>query len=274
MTKKTGEVMEDYSKENKGFIGKMAAIGGRINKSVGSAVEKIAQDGKSGELGETKSEQFVEANKIVWNSAANVVIGKESNEKETIIEAQKRLKTLGYAPGPADGILGDRMRAAITKYQKQNGLEITTALDENTLNSLEVKAREFSTIQTPIVQFDPSAREYNKDNKIVFDAVRSTLRKIGARISSVNAKDGLIETKQTKCKDVKMPISQGAGCMKSYIIEVVPLGKRTKVYANVVFYHQSWDGSGWVQADDDRQSVMDMEIQVNEVFFSKLESAL
>ncbi len=55
MTRVTGEVMEDYSKENDGFIGKVTVFGGRINKSVGSTVEDIAtkkEEGKDVSLGD------------------------------------------------------------------------------------------------------------------------------------------------------------------------------------------------------------------------------
>lgn len=140
MTRKTGEVMEDYSEQHEGFLGKMTGFGGRINKAVGSSVEDVARKGESGELGETKTEQFIEANKTVLNSAVDAANGKTSNdETETIIQAQKRLKELGYDPGPTDGILGNKTRRAITKYQRTNQLKITESLDEDTLSSLGIK---------------------------------------------------------------------------------------------------------------------------------------
>jgi len=130
--------MEDYSKDNKGFFGKMAGVGGRINKAVGSSVENVAKRGKSDELGETKTEQFVEANKTAMNSAFDAAIGKTLSKKEMVIESQKRLKELGYKPGPADGIIGNKTRESIAKYQQCNGLKITRTLDKNTLSSLGV----------------------------------------------------------------------------------------------------------------------------------------
>lgn len=139
MTRKTGEVMEDYSEQHEGFLGKMTGFGGRINKAVGSSVEDVARKGKSGELGKTKTEQFTEANKTVLNSAVDAANGKTSNETKTIIQAQKRLKELGYEPGPADGILGNKTRRAIAKYQQANRLTVTKSLDEDTLSSLGIK---------------------------------------------------------------------------------------------------------------------------------------
>jgi peptidoglycan hydrolase-like protein with peptidoglycan-binding domain len=131
--------MEDYSEQHEGFLGKMTGFGGRINKAVGSSVEDVARKGKSGELGKTKTEQFTEANKTVLNSAVDAANGKTSNETKTIIQAQKRLKELGYEPGPADGILGNKTRRAIAKYQQANRLTVTKSLDEDTLSSLGIK---------------------------------------------------------------------------------------------------------------------------------------
>ncbi len=133
MTRVTGEAMEDYSKENDGFIGKMAGFGGRINKSVGSTVEDIAtkkEDGKDVSLGD--------ANKQVVSSALDAAKSEPAKDKETIIKAQKRLQELGFYSGIADGVLGGKTVSAIENYQKKNGLKITKALDSNTLASLGI----------------------------------------------------------------------------------------------------------------------------------------
>jgi hypothetical protein len=139
MTRKTGEVMEDYSKQNDGFLGKMSGIGGRINTAVGSAVEDVAKRGETDDLGKTKTEQFVEANKTVMNSAFDAASGKALDETKTLIEAQKRLKKIGYDPGPIDGILGNKTKIALGQYQQSNGLKITKQLDQATLNSLGIE---------------------------------------------------------------------------------------------------------------------------------------
>lgn len=142
MTRKTGEVMEDYSEEHEGFFAKMAGLGGTINKSVGSAVENVAHRGESGKLGETKSDQFKEANKTVINSALDAASDKPMNNSKTVMAAQKRLSVLGYDPGPSDGIMGQKTRSAIGQYQQSNGLPITEILDEATLHSLGITGSE------------------------------------------------------------------------------------------------------------------------------------
>ncbi len=62
--------------------------------------------------------------------------------KAEIIMAQKALASLGYNPGPADGILGPRTRAALASYQKTKHIESSGILDRVTyaaLNSEKVQ---------------------------------------------------------------------------------------------------------------------------------------
>jgi membrane-bound lytic murein transglycosylase B len=42
--------------------------------------------------------------------------------RDQIVELQKDLAVLGYDAGNADGLIGNRTRAAIRKYQKAHGL--------------------------------------------------------------------------------------------------------------------------------------------------------
>lgn len=138
MTRKTGEVMTEYSKQNDGFLGTLAGVGGRINTAVGSAVENIAKKGKTDEPGGTKPEQFVSANKQVTSAAYDAATNQTISERKMVIKAQKRLKELGYYLGSADGVIGKRTIEAIEKYQLDNKLSVTKTLDAATLVSLGV----------------------------------------------------------------------------------------------------------------------------------------
>lgn len=159
MTRKTGEVMSDYAGKDNGFIGRMAGVGGRINQAVGSTVEKVATKGKEGNLGETKTEQFVEANRMVMSSAFDAARNKTQDQPDpangktpaklntlaknalgakTIIQAQNRLIEFGYDIGEADGVYGSKTKIAIEKYQQKKGLAATGIFDAETLASLGV----------------------------------------------------------------------------------------------------------------------------------------
>ena len=77
ITRKTGEVMSEYSKENDGFIGKMAGLGGRINTSVGTAVEDVADND---DANKSKSKRFTEANKSVITAASSAVTSTDTKK--------------------------------------------------------------------------------------------------------------------------------------------------------------------------------------------------
>lgn len=54
--------------------------------------------------------------------------------------AQVYLTYLGYKPGPIDGSFGRRTLEALNQFQRQNGLPLTTAIDEARLAILKDKA--------------------------------------------------------------------------------------------------------------------------------------
>jgi peptidoglycan hydrolase-like protein with peptidoglycan-binding domain len=54
--------------------------------------------------------------------------------------AQRALNKAGYTVGTADGRMGPRTEAAITKYQSDNGLTASGKLDADTLSKLNVGA--------------------------------------------------------------------------------------------------------------------------------------
>ncbi len=58
-----------------------------------------------------------------WGLAGGKRTGDQ--ESETVRSVQLNLATLGYKPGPADGILGSRTRSAIEAFQRDQGLPAT-----------------------------------------------------------------------------------------------------------------------------------------------------
>jgi formylglycine-generating enzyme required for sulfatase activity/TPR repeat protein len=60
--------------------------------------------------------------------------------KEQIVEAQRLLARLGYAPGPADGIIGNRTTNAIKAYQKTSGLSEDGVVTKRLLRKAKLEA--------------------------------------------------------------------------------------------------------------------------------------
>lgn len=59
---------------------------------------------------------------------------------DVVRSAQQRLADKGYNPGPADGVAGAQTRAALRKFQADEGLRPTGRLDQPTLAKLDVGA--------------------------------------------------------------------------------------------------------------------------------------
>jgi hypothetical protein len=57
---------------------------------------------------------------------------------EAIANVQSELQRLGYYSGPIDGVLGEQTRAAIERYQADENLPITGAIDESIVQALSV----------------------------------------------------------------------------------------------------------------------------------------
>jgi peptidoglycan hydrolase-like protein with peptidoglycan-binding domain len=60
-----------------------------------------------------------------------------SESPAQVIQAQQALKQKGLYNGPVDGKVGPETRSAISQFQKQNGLQQTAQLDEQTLDNLQ-----------------------------------------------------------------------------------------------------------------------------------------
>ena len=55
-----------------------------------------------------------------------------------IVDVQSQLQRDGYYDGPVDGVLGSMTREAIAAFQADNGLAVTSVIDEPTLSALGV----------------------------------------------------------------------------------------------------------------------------------------
>jgi peptidoglycan hydrolase-like protein with peptidoglycan-binding domain len=60
----------------------------------------------------------------------------KTDTKAMTKEVQQALKEKGDDPGTIDGIMGRKTRAAIRKFQKTNGIEVTGTVDKQTAEKL------------------------------------------------------------------------------------------------------------------------------------------
>ena len=67
---------------------------------------------------------------------------------DLVAAAQRLLDSLGFTPGPADGVMGPRTQGAIAAFQRTRGLAPTGRLDGETLAALRA-ASAASTLQSP-----------------------------------------------------------------------------------------------------------------------------
>jgi len=66
--------------------------------------------------------------------------GKEIHSREQVERAQQALRDKGQDPGPIDGIMGPRTKAALKDFQRAEGVRETGRLDSETLTKLGVEA--------------------------------------------------------------------------------------------------------------------------------------
>ncbi|WP_319524307.1 peptidoglycan-binding protein [uncultured Desulfosarcina sp.] len=52
-------------------------------------------------------------------------------------KAQDRLQELGYQPGPADGVMGQKTQNAVKKFQRDQGLPETGHIDDKTYQRMQ-----------------------------------------------------------------------------------------------------------------------------------------
>ena len=63
--------------------------------------------------------------------------------RDDIKQMQQQLTDLGYHPGPADGIMGDKTRQALQRFQSDRNLPESKQLDQRTMEALQGK-RDFN----------------------------------------------------------------------------------------------------------------------------------
>ena len=110
-------------------------------------VEKKADDKSMTDKVKDKAEAAKESIKDTAQKVKEKVSGAtQKTERANVKTAQKSLKDKGLDPGPIDGVVGPKTRAALSEYQKTAGLPVTGELDTATSGKLMT---DMSTSATP-----------------------------------------------------------------------------------------------------------------------------
>jgi peptidoglycan hydrolase-like protein with peptidoglycan-binding domain len=67
-------------------------------------------------------------------------VAPSSSDNSPVMEAQRLLTERGYAPGPIDGLMGNRTREALNRFQSDKDLPVTGKPDAQTLSALRSPA--------------------------------------------------------------------------------------------------------------------------------------
>jgi peptidoglycan hydrolase-like protein with peptidoglycan-binding domain len=74
------------------------------------------------------------------DSAKAPPAGRGGNRQQ-VLASQEALKQKGFDPGPADGMMGPKTRAALKEFQKAETINSTGRLDAETMARLGVQTR-------------------------------------------------------------------------------------------------------------------------------------
>ena len=73
---------------------------------------------------------------MLWNSGGAAALSKYGSRGSEVTQIQQRLQELGYDPGKADGIFGERTQQAVLAFQRDQGLSADGIVGEKTLAAL------------------------------------------------------------------------------------------------------------------------------------------
>lgn len=72
-----------------------------------------------------------------YKSSSSSATASLHSNREEVKAVQQRLQSLGYDPGVADGVMGNKTRSAIKSFQDENELPMTGTLDAQTKAALK-----------------------------------------------------------------------------------------------------------------------------------------
>ena len=135
VTRDVGETLDQAGDEEgrkDTFVGKCLNLAGGIYTKIGRTIEDMAEKGE--DPNQSKGQLIVDANKEVISGAVEET--REFTGGNIIYKVQKKLKEIGYDPGPADGVYGKKTATAIAEFQRDKDIPPTGKIDEATLKAL------------------------------------------------------------------------------------------------------------------------------------------
>jgi uncharacterized YkwD family protein len=120
-----------------------------------------------------------------------------------VYAVQGMLKSLGYYPGPIDGIYGPRMKAGVTLFQKTYGLQATGAVNGQTLESIlwaygNLKVPKEEQPQPPTKK--PGIPKLSAEEQTMVTLINQERNKAG--LTSLSADSELSRVARIKSKDM------------------------------------------------------------------------
>ncbi|OLC13824.1 MAG: hypothetical protein AUH29_11875 [Candidatus Rokubacteria bacterium 13_1_40CM_69_27] len=110
------------------------ATAAEVKEETKSKAEDVKDKLKS--AGEKIKDKAVEVKDKVKEKVQGNKGNKEAAGSERVRSAQEALRDKGFDPGPIDGVMGPKTRAAVTNFQKKEGLKATGRLDVATMSRL------------------------------------------------------------------------------------------------------------------------------------------
>ena len=146
----TGEKLEDKSRK---AGDKMERAADKTGEKLHKAADKTESKAESaGDKAESKMDKAKDKAESAWDKtkdktremkdkvkAKTTDKMKATTETADVKSMQMALKDKGFDPGPADGVMGPRTRAALMDYQRKEGLTPTGRWDDETAMKLGMR---------------------------------------------------------------------------------------------------------------------------------------
>ena len=123
----------------------------------------------------------------------------QASSNQTVQQVQRQLSQRGYDPGAADGVMGDSTQTALRKFQRDQGLNASGQIDQQTLAALGVSggsAQQGMSQQRTMRQeeYGPTTRRMGSQQQSMASGMdRETVRNVQAQLDQRGYEVGPID---------------------------------------------------------------------------------